>query len=54
MKDKTYYVIKGSNNSESLEMLVQSVDPIGKDDAYTVKLNCVNYDARYYQNDKGA
>lgn len=54
MKDKTSYVIKGSNNSESLAMLVQKVEPNGKDDAYTVKLNCVNYDARYYQNDKGA
>lgn len=54
MKDKTSYVIKGSNNFESLAMLVQSVEPNGKDDAYTVKLNCVNYDARYYQNDKGA
>lgn len=54
MKDKTSYVIKGSNDSESLAMLVQSVEPNGKDDAYTVKLNCVNYDSRYYQNDKGA
>lgn len=54
MKDKTSYVIKGSNNSESLAMLVQSVEPNGKDDAYTVKINCVNYDSRYYQNDKGA
>lgn len=54
MKDKTSYVIKGSNNANALAMLVQSVEPSGKDDAYSVKLTCVNYDSRFYKDDKGA
>lgn len=54
MKDKTSYVIKGSNQLSSLAMLVSSVEPNGRDDAYSVKVSCVNYDERYYKDDKGA
>lgn len=51
MRDRTAYVIRTDDNRTKLAMLVQSMEPSGKDNNYQVGLTCINYDARYYQDD---
>lgn len=51
MRDRTAYVIRTDDERTKLAMLVQSMEPSGRDDNYKVGLTCINYDARYYQDD---
>lgn len=51
LRDKTSYVIRTDDERTKLAMLVQSMEPSGKDNNYQVGLTCINYDARYYQDD---
>ena len=51
MRDRTAYVIRTDDERTKLAMLVQSMEPSGRDNNYQVGLTCINYDARYYQND---
>lgn len=52
MRDRTAYVIRTDDKRTQLAMLVQSMEPSGRDNNYQVGLTCINYDARYYQDDK--
>lgn len=52
MRDRTAYVIRTDDERTKLAMLVQSMEPSGRDNNYQVGLTCINYDARYYQDDK--
>lgn len=51
LRDRTAYVIRADNERSKLAMLVQSMEPSGRDNNYQVDLTCINYDARYYQDD---
>lgn len=51
MRDRTAYVIRTDDERTKLAMLVQSMEPSGRDNNYQVGLTCINYDARYYQDD---
>jgi len=51
LRDKTSYVIRTDDQRSKLAMLVQSMEPSGRDNNYQVGLTCINYDARYYQDD---
>lgn len=51
MRDRTAYVIRTDDERTKLAMLVQSMEPSGRDDNYKVGLTCINYDARYYKDD---
>jgi hypothetical protein len=51
-RDKTAYVISADDLRSSLAMLVQSMEPSGRDNNYQVGLTCINYDNRYYKDDK--
>ena len=51
-RDKTAYVISADDLRSSLAMLVQSMEPSGRDNNYQVGLTCINYDDRYYKDDK--
>jgi len=51
LRDRTSYVIRSDDSRTKLAMLVQSMQPSGKDNNYQVDLTCINYDARYYQDD---
>lgn len=48
---RTAYVIRTDDERTKLAMLVQSMEPSGRDNNYQVGLTCINYDARYYQDD---
>lgn len=52
MRDRTAYVISADDLRSSLAMLVQAMEPSGRDNNYQVGLTCINYDERYYQDDK--
>lgn len=51
LRDRTAYVIRSDDGRTKLAMLVQSMEPSGRDNNYQVGLTCINYDARYYQDD---
>jgi hypothetical protein len=51
LRDRTAYVIRTDDQRTKLAMLVQSMEPSGRDNNYQVGLTCINYDARYYQDD---
>lgn len=51
LRDRTSYVIRTDDQRTKLAMLVQSMEPSGRDNNYQVNLTCINYDARYYQDD---
>ncbi len=51
LRDKTSYIIRSDDDRTKLAMLVQSMEPSGKDNNYQVNLTCINYDARYYKDD---
>lgn len=51
LRDRTSYVIRTDDERTKLAMLVQSMEPSGRDNNYQVELTCVNYDDRYYQDD---
>lgn len=51
LRDRTAYVIRSDDERSKLAMLVQSMEPFGRDNNYQVGLTCINYDARYYQDD---
>lgn len=51
LRDRTAYVIRADDERSKLAMLVQSMEPSGRDNNYQVGLTCINYDARYYQDD---
>lgn len=51
LQDRTAFVIRTDDERSKLAMLVQSMEPSGKDNNYQVGLTCINYDARYYQDD---
>lgn len=51
LRDKTSYVIRTDDQRTKLAMLVQSMEPSGRDNNYQVNLTCINYDARYYKDD---
>lgn len=46
---KTTYMIVGSAETQTRAFLVDEKDP---DDNFTIKIKAINYDSRYYQNDK--
>lgn len=52
LQDRTAYVIRTDDERSKLAMLVQSMEPSGKDNNYQVGLTCINYDTRYYQDDR--
>lgn len=52
LRDRTSYVIRTDDERTKLAMLVQSMEPSGRDNNYQVGLTCINYDARYYKDDK--
>jgi len=52
LRDKTAYVVRADDQRSKLAMLVQSMQPSGRDDNYKVGLTCINYDDRYYKDDK--
>lgn len=51
LRDRTAYIIRTDDQRTKLAMLVQSMEPSGRDNNYQVGLTCINYDARYYQDD---
>lgn len=51
LRDRTAYVIRSDDERSKLAMLVQTMEPSGRDNNYQVGLTCINYDARYYQDD---
>lgn len=51
LRDRTSYVIRTDDQRTKLAMLVQSMEPSGRDNNYQVGLSCINYDDRYYQDD---
>lgn len=51
LRDRTSYIIRTDDQRSKLAMLVQSMEPSGRDNNYQVGLTCVNYDDRYYQDD---
>lgn len=51
LRDRTAYVIRADDERSKLAMIVQSMEPSGRDNNYQVGLTCINYDARYYQDD---
>lgn len=50
--DKTSYVIHADDMNSKLAMLVTSVEPVARDNDYSVGITCVNYSDEYYKNDK--
>lgn len=52
LRDRTSFIIRTDDQRTKLAMLVQSMEPSGRDNNYQVGLTCINYDARYYQDDK--
>lgn len=50
--DKTSYVIYTDDVRSKLAMLVTSVEPVARDNNYSVDISCVNYSEEYYKNDK--
>lgn len=52
LRDRTSYVIRTDDQRTKLAMLVQSMEPSGRDNNYQVGLTCINYDNRYYKDDK--
>lgn len=50
--DKTSYVIHTDDMKSKLAMLVTSVEPVARDNNYSVGVTCVNYSDDYYKNDK--
>lgn len=50
--DKTSYVIHTDDMKSKLAMLVTSVEPVARDNNYSVGVTCVNYSDEYYRNDK--
>ncbi|EAP4692462.1 hypothetical protein EGD17_05580 [Salmonella enterica] len=51
LQDRTSFIIRTDDERSKLAMLVQSMEPSGRDNNYQVGLTCINYDARYYQDD---
>lgn len=51
LRDRTAFVIRADDQRSKLAMLVQTMEPSGRDNNYQVGLTCINYDARYYQDD---
>ncbi len=51
LQDRTSYIIRTDDERSKLAMLVQTIEPSGADNNYQVGLTCINYDARYYQDD---
>lgn len=51
LQDRTSYIIRTDDERSKLAMLVQTMEPSGADNNYQVGLTCINYDARYYQDD---
>lgn len=51
LRDKTAYIIRTDDQRTRLAMLVQTMEPSGRDNNYQVGLTCINYDARYYKDD---
>jgi len=52
LRDKTAYVVRADDQRSKLAMLVEKMQPSARDNNYTVSLTCINYDDRYYQDDK--
>ncbi len=50
--DKTSYVIHTDDMKSKLAMLVTSVEPVARDNNYSVGVTCVNYSDKYYKDDK--
>lgn len=51
LQDRTSYIIRTDDERSKLAMLVQTMEPSGADNNCQVGLTCINYDARYYQDD---
>lgn len=51
LQDRTAFIIRADDERTKIAMLVQSMEPSGRDNNYQVGLTCINYDARYYQDD---
>lgn len=50
--DKTSYVIYTDDMNSKLAMLVTSVEPVARDNDYSVGITCFNYSDKYYKDDK--